>query len=364
MVSSAEKKAGGHGGLPYLHLTPEQRHEILEEFFFEGEERPAYAFQFYCLSSLSAVIAAAGLILPSTAVVIGAMLVSPLMTPILGIAAAMVMGWPQRAIRVIGRLTLGTILVFAIGYLIPLAFRYPSTMRLTDEILARTNPELPDLIVALSAGVAAAYMTLRREALAALPGVAIAVALVPPLCVSGILTYLSEFTLAWEAFQLYVTNLAAIVLSAAAVFLAMGFTPKRHNRRWQLRVGLGMATALILVLSVTVPLALRTIADISDLRDRAIAIDVVTEWLGDAPVEIVDVDVEADLIQIEVLVTLPAGSRSLSDLGLSRYLGPHRTIDTLQQRMVAALHKQVEITVVGSFGFWRSTCPASRTCYP
>ena len=76
----------------HLQLTPEQRHEILEEFFFEGEQRPAQAFQFYSLSSLSAVIAAAGLILPSTAVVIGAMLISPLMKPILGIAATMVHG--------------------------------------------------------------------------------------------------------------------------------------------------------------------------------------------------------------------------------------------------------------------------------
>lgn len=237
-MTSSGQKTDGHDSSLHLQLTPEQRHEILEEFFIEGEQRPAYAFQFYALSSLSAVIAAAGLILPSTAVVIGAMLISPLMKPILGTAAAMVMGWPQRAIRLIGRLSVGTMLVFAIGYLIPMAFRYPSTMRLTEEILSRTNPELPDLIVALSAGIAAAYLTLRREALAALPGVAVAVALVP------------------------------------------------------------------------------------------------------------------------------AGSRSLRDLGLARYLGPNRTIDTLKKRMVEALHKPVEITVVGSFGFWRSTCPASRACYP
>nr|NIS43767.1 DUF389 domain-containing protein [Desulfuromonadales bacterium] len=344
-------------------LTPEQRREILDQLFFEGTARVPYIWQFYSLSSLSAIIATAGLILPSTAVVIGAMLISPLMTPILGISASIIMGWPKRAARVAGRLIAGTAVVFMIGYLIPLAFRYPKTMRLTDEILGRTNPEIGDLMVALCAGTAAAYMMVRKEALSALPGVAIAVALVPPLCVSGILTYLNEHGLAWEAFVLYATNLAAIILTASAVLLAMGFTPRVQDWRLHFRVGVGLVLAFVLVVTVAIPLTIRTIADVSDLRDRAIVVSVIEEWIGGGPIEIVDVDVEDDLIQIRVFINFPTAALYEQRPNISAYIDPKTTITSLQARLVEALGKPVEVTLKGSFGFWRTSCPATRDCY-
>ena len=359
-----ELQAASASGKKRRHLTPEQRREILDQLFFEGATRMPYVWQFYSLLSLSAMVATAGLLLPSAAVVIGAMLISPLMTPILGIAASVIMGWPVRAARVAGRLFLATASVFAIGYVVPLVFQLPLEVRLPDEILSRTNPEGGDLLVALCAGTAASYMMVRKEALSALPGVAIAVALVPPLCVSGVLTYLEKYALAWEAFALYVTNLAAIILTAGAVLLIMGFTPRVRDLRLHLKVGAGLAMAFVFVVLVAIPLAGRSIADISDLHDRAVAIPVIKNWIGKAPIKIIDVDVEDDLMQIRLLVNLPVEAFYKGQSGnLLATIDPKTTIDSLQRRLVKELGKPVDVTVKGSFGFWKSSCPATRDCY-
>jgi len=82
-----------------------------------------------------------------------------------------------------------------------------------------------ELLIALSAGIAAAYMLVRRETLSILPGVTIAVALIQPLYVSGLLVYFKEYALAWNAFLLYATNLVAIILTAGTVLLLTGFKP-------------------------------------------------------------------------------------------------------------------------------------------
>jgi uncharacterized membrane protein len=250
-----------------------------------------------------------------------------------------------------------------VGYLIPLAFRYPKAMRLTDEILARTNPEIGDLLVALCAGIAAAYMMVRKEALSVLPGVAIAVALVPPLCASGALTYFQEFELAWEAFVLYATNLTAIVLTAGAVLLAMGFTPRVEDWRLHFKVGAGLVMAFMMVVTVAVPLAVRTIADVSDLQDRAVVVSVIDEWIGEAPIEIVDIDVEDDLIQIEVFVNFPSEAQYSREPNLSAFIGRERTVASLHEQVIKSLGKPVEVTVKGSFGFARTSCPADRDCF-
>ena len=129
-------------GLGRKSLSHEKRREILNQLFFEGEARQHYVRQFYTLLTLAAIIATFGLIRDSTAVVIGAMLVSPLMTPILGVAASLVMGWPVRAGRVAIRLFFATSFVFGLAYLTCFVLRYPTNVTFPPEILARTNRNL------------------------------------------------------------------------------------------------------------------------------------------------------------------------------------------------------------------------------
>ena len=362
-ISKDAELATKHG-LGRRIMSHEQRREILNELFFEGEERMPYVRQFYSLLAISTLIASLGLMKNSTAVVIGAMLLSPLMTPILAFAAGLVMGWPVRSGRLAIRLVFATLFVFGLAYLLPLVFRIPTNVVVPAEILERTNPRMGELLIALSAGIAAALMLLRRETLSILPGVAIAVALIPPLCVSGLLVYFKEYALAWNAFVLYATNLVAIILTAGTVLLLTGFKPRVKDLKLNLRVAAGMTMITFFVALVAVPLGIRSINDLRDLHDRQVAISVIDDWIGENSVEIVDVEVEDNLLQVFLLVNLPIESLYERRVSAFRaYLSPEMTIDALKQRLIAVLNKEVNITLKGSFAFWKSTCQVQADCY-
>ena len=127
----------------------------------------------------------------------------------------------------------------------------------TPEILARTSPNLLDLGVALAAGAAAAWAVSRSSVAAALPGVAIAVALVPPLGVVGYGLGTSQFWISGGAFLLFLTNLAAIVLVGALVFVLLGFRPTRVEREAQVRKA--AVVAIVTVALLIIPLGLSTV---------------------------------------------------------------------------------------------------------
>jgi len=345
-------------------LSPEQRREILNQLFFEGEARMPYVKQFYLLLALSALIASLGLVRNSSAVVIGAMLLSPLMTPILSFAASLVMGWPVRAGRTAIRLLFATFFVFGLAYLLLFVYRVPTNVVIPPEILARTNPKMAELLIGLCAGIAAAYMLIHRETVSVLPGVAISVALVPPLCAAGLLTYVKEYALAWQAFVLYATNLVAIILTAGVVLLFTGLKPKVKDLKLSLRVAAGMILITFFVALVAVPLSIRTFNDLQDRHDRQVAISVIKDWIGENNVEIINVEVENNLLQIFLRINLPL--KSLYEqrrVSLEANLSPDMTIDSLKQRLLAVLGKKVNITLKGSFAFWKSTCPVPEDCY-
>ena len=345
-------------------MSHKQRHEILDQLFFEGEEYMPYVKQFYLLLGLSALIASLGLARNSSAVVIGAMLLSPLMTPILAFTASLVMGWPIRAGRTAIRLFLATLFVFGIAYLLPFVFRAPTNIVIPAEILARTNPKMAELVIGLCAGIAAVYMLIHKETVSVLPGVAISVALVPPLCVAGILTYLEQYALAWQAFVLYATNLFAIILTAGIMLLITGLKPAVKDLKLNLRVAAGMILIALFVALVGGPLCIRTFNDLRDRHDRQVAISVVEDWIGENNVEIIDVEVEDNLLQVFLRINLPLQSlyEDRRDF-LKANLSSDMTIDALQQRIVEVLGKEVKITLKGSFAFWKSTCAVPEDCY-
>ncbi len=230
---------------------------IAEELFSDGAgELPAYGRRVVVLTALSTVIASLGLIANSAAVVIGAMLVAPLMQPIVALAAALVLARPRGEITSLGLIVLASAEAFAValgvGLLVP-SFR---TITLTPELLARTAPALLDLLIAVAAGAAAAYVTVRPRAGGALAGVAIAVALVPPLSACGVLLAHGNDRLAAGAFFLFLTNLVGIVLAAVAVFLATGFF---EARRLSLGRWIAIAVPILVVAGVAYPLAQRSL---------------------------------------------------------------------------------------------------------
>jgi uncharacterized hydrophobic protein (TIGR00271 family) len=208
-------------------------------------------FDFVALISLSTSIAALGLILSSTAVVIGAMLVAPLMTPMLGAGLGLVQGNIRLVRNAFKTIVFGFSAALFLGGLV--AF-LSGLEALTPEMAARGAPNLLDLAVAILSGIAAAYASARPGLSAALPGVAIAAALVPPIATAGAAAVIGEVAVARGAATLFATNFVAIVLGAAVTLYAVGARPAHtfsSMRVWVRRTLLGLAIA---VATIALPL--------------------------------------------------------------------------------------------------------------
>jgi uncharacterized hydrophobic protein (TIGR00271 family) len=213
------------------------------------DEEGALTERFALMCALSAGIATLGLLQSSSAVVIGAMLVSPLLGPIaaLGLGLASLEG--VRILRAARALGVGV----AVGVFVGMTITWLSPIRnATPEILARTAPTLLDLAIALLSGLAGGYATVHRRGETAI-GVAIATALMPPLATLGYALAVARFDFAFGALILFLTNLAAIAFAFVLVTRLRGVArPFRHVRiTWQLV----LASASALLLLVT-PLAL------------------------------------------------------------------------------------------------------------
>lgn len=282
----------------------EDAKESIRELIPTGDEQREYILRFCMLIALSSSIAAFGLLADSGAVVIGAMLVAPLMVPIMGAAAAVVTADNRRLIRALLIIALGTALAILVGWATSLIAggSVIDVRALPNEIRGRTFPGLLDLGIAITAGAAAGYIQPRRSAISALPGVGIAVALVPPLATVGITYELGLTTEAGNALLLYLTNLAAIVFSAGLVLLLSGFRPHATGTG-ALRKRL--AFTLLAVLIVAIPLYRHTRSVIRDLRLESAVVRSVEAWDPDARI----VEVNADVADGEAVVELLIVSR-------------------------------------------------------
>jgi uncharacterized hydrophobic protein (TIGR00271 family) len=186
---------------------------------------------FYLLVVLSTTIASFGLLANSTAVVIGAMLVAPLMGPIFGIAFGLTTGDGELLGHAVAAELKGLALAVALGLGIGLIPNHPD---FASEILGRTRPTVYDAIVALASGAAGAFALADRRVSPALPGVAIATAIVPPLATVGLCLSAGRLDWAGGAFLLFLTNLLAIELAAVAIFTWVGHRKGHLHENFQL----------------------------------------------------------------------------------------------------------------------------------
>lgn len=192
-------------------------------------------FTYFVLIVLSTLIAGFGLLSNSTATVIGAMIVAPLMGPILGVAMGVVSGDTRLFQRSLLAELSGVALVITVGFLIALAVGVDQIDFSASEIANRTRPTLFDLAIGLAAGLAGSFCMIHPGLQASVAGVAIAVALVPPLTVTGI-TAAGWWTgsLAWRpafgSFMLFLANYLTIELAASVLFYAVGFHVEKEGR--------------------------------------------------------------------------------------------------------------------------------------
>lgn len=276
---------------------------------------------FFVMIALSAIIATFGLLMNSNAVIIGAMLVAPLFSPLLAISLSLIQG-NVRLLRLALESTLkGVTLAIAVATLLPLIVPFKS---LTFEITARGQPTLFDLVVALASGAAGAYAVAREDVAAALPGVAIAAALVPPLGVIGIGLSMGELAIAGGGTLLFVTNLIAIALSSAITFLLLGFRPgARGTREAHLRRGLVVTTVLFVL--VTIPLAVFFFQSLRLFQTRQLIQTNLVQFMEETPeVELVSRD-QVDIQEQagELVVTVPVYVRGDLTRSFSISLSDH-----------------------------------------
>ena len=207
------------------HLKPlpeDRRKEVVEEITPSASP----GFDFFLLVVLSCSIATMGLITDSAAVIIGAMLLAPLMSPIIGIGLASIIGNASLLRKSISALLRGAVLAIGLAALVTFInnqIPFIAMQELPKEVLSRTHPTPIDLAIALAGGIAAAYALTQPALSAALPGVAIATALMPPLCTVGIGLAMSLWDVAGGAALLFLTNAVTIAFASVLVFFIRGF---------------------------------------------------------------------------------------------------------------------------------------------
>lgn len=303
-------------------LHHSERKRIIRSLFHEGKRLRPFFIRFTSLMALAVTIAALGILSDSTAVVIGAMLVAPLMGPVLGIAAGVVMAWPLRIVRQSAMVATGAAL--SVGLAAAISFAIPgNAFPLPAELLARTSPNLLDLGIALAAGAAGAYGQVRRQASDALPGVAVAVALVPPLAVVGITLQLMEWQYALGAFLLFLVNVAGIVISASLTFIAAGFVPGHRLLTGNYSIATGLRWVAVAVIIVVLPLQFGRGNVLPATDQTAEIVAAVEEFVAadSTTAEVVDVSIEVEEGVTDVNVVLVAPQNSTPRvLGMARYL--------------------------------------------
>ena len=191
--------------------------QMRDQVFFEGPERKRRLSRYWLLLLLSAVIACAGVVSESTATVIGAMIIAPLMVPILGVVLSVVLADGPNLRRCLLLLIAGAAAVVALSWLLGHLVPYPVIAATNSQVAARVTPRIVDLVAALATGSVGSVALTRPDVSDTLPGVAIAISLVPPLAVAG-LTLESgspgEFV---GALLLFATNVVAILASGIVV---------------------------------------------------------------------------------------------------------------------------------------------------
>jgi uncharacterized hydrophobic protein (TIGR00271 family) len=265
-----------------LHGGPVDEDDIARirgALIFEHPDLGKRLIRFGGLLVIASAIATYGLIGDSVATVIGAMIVAPLMLPIMGLAFSISIG-DRKAITSSILVGLGGIVTaIVVGYILGLTPGLAFDPVNNTQIMARTAPRLVDLAAAVATGLAGAFALGRKDISDTLPGVAIAISLVPPLADAGILFSSGLPRLALGSLLLFVTNFLAIVITGIIVFGLMGFpqvsmVPKSKRSR---RMAVALTVAMVIV--VAVPLAFQSRAVAQNITAESRAADATKTWL-------------------------------------------------------------------------------------
>lgn len=276
---------------PTLRVDAADLDRMTGNLFFEGMKRRSKTSQFWILLLLSGVIATLGIMQDSDATVIGAMIVAPLMTPIIGTALAIVLTDHAMVLRSIGLVIFGALAVIAIGFLFGMVdFAFTTTGN--SQVTSRIHPTLISLIAALATGLVGAVSLTRADISDSIPGVAIAIALVPPLAVCGLVLQEGNYADAFGALVLFFTNFSAIVLTGTIVLLMYRVRDVAQSEGFAMTDLSTKSLAIVvgMVILVAIPLAYGSYKVLQDERISYIASPIATQWADEQDWDITKVN--------------------------------------------------------------------------
>ncbi|MDH5521146.1 MAG: DUF389 domain-containing protein [Acidimicrobiia bacterium] len=285
-------------GFLFVHrLEGDRRADVLRTVFFDSD--PNWLSAFVAMLLLSGGIATLGLSQDSAATVIGSMIIAPPGAPIVGLGGAIAVAWPREAVRMLATVLAGAagvvLVAFMIGMLLP-------DTNPTAQILARTDPDLRDLGVAVLAGSAGGYAHTRATLSSSLVGVAIAVALVPPLAAVGLMLEESRWILAEGAITLFAANFIGITVAVAVVLLVTGFVPRPRLRNTGGGTLAGLLGAGLALAVVAVPLtvAYRRVMQTTGLQSDTYRQVLSTADAATSGIQVDSVDVTGNEVRIRL----------------------------------------------------------------
>jgi uncharacterized hydrophobic protein (TIGR00271 family) len=312
-------------------LTVQERRDVQKEIYRGSRPR----IDFFFMIGLSAAIAAFGLLLNSPAIIIGAMLVAPLMSAIVGVGLGVILGAAGLLRNALWTTFQGMVLAIGLGALIGLLRTHSAP---TNEIMTRVQPGLLDLGVALASGAAGAYAISRKDVSASLAGVAIAAALVPPLAVVGIGLAMARQDIFFGALLLFFTNFVAIASAGGIVFLLLGFAPPSGQRaRWRI-LRRGVTGELLLLAVVALLLTLLTLQQQRQLRRQEAVYNAVLAEAATLGIQVRRADIEI-IRNTESEVELTITTRTPRELS-------HQMVVEFQSGIAARLQRPVSLTII------------------
>ena len=308
-------------------IEPELCEIIREKTFidFSNRHKQLSAF-FFCLIG-AALIASYGIANQSTAVVIGAMLIAPLMTPILGTSFAATHGDLHGAIKTFSISTLGTLSVIATSFIIAKTIPTGIPIIGNPEIESRISPSLVDLYIAIGAGLVGAYVLARPTMSDAFPGVAVAVALVPPLCVTGISLASGYWAYAYQSFLLFTVNFFAVQISSSIIFFFLGYGSRRNENQTRIhRVWFFVASITLALLII--PLVDATERTVHATITESAMTQIASQWLENSSYHLVSVNTQDNQITLQI-----AGFGKLPDINELKALTLKNNLDPNDVRL-------------------------------
>lgn len=339
------------GWKPYIEdpLSLEAIDEVMV-----GASIPAFSYYFMLL--LSAIIATLGLLSNSAPAIIGAMIIAPLMGPIISLAYSIdIFDW-KLSRRSILTIVTGVLLVVFVSYL---STRFIGLRIAGSEILSRTSPTLLDLGIAMAAGAAAAFSYTRKSIINSIAGVAIAVALVPPLTVTGIglaygrlatteaglsLTELGHYSggvdIAKGSFILFATNLLGIIFVACLILLSQGYG------QWK-KAGIGLLVVLVTSVTIIDPLqrALFKLSVKSEVLALLVSLPnkIPHMYTGAGRVDAIHVNYQGDVLHVDIEGIAPKPKVEITKQEMENSL--QNITDVFQQHLKQKLNTAVIVEI-------------------